>query len=76
MFILAKLFIFFFFFFLLQNQRTGGQNRSSPGRLVPVGGGGGGEGDRRMNVVQTLCTHVVNAKMRPVETAPGIREGG
>jgi hypothetical protein len=29
-----------------------------------------------MNMVQTMCTHDVNAKMIPVETVPGIRGEG
>jgi hypothetical protein len=34
--------------------------------------GGGGRG-RRMDMVQAICTHNVNAKMMPVETVTGIR---
>jgi hypothetical protein len=54
------------FFFLLKNQRTGGQNRSY------LGGWYSG----RVNIVQILCTMRVNGKMRPVETVPGVGEGG
>jgi hypothetical protein len=31
-----------------------------------------GKGGRTVNTVQKLCTHVLNAKMIPVETIPGI----
>jgi hypothetical protein len=31
-----------------------------------------GKGCRRMTVVQIMGTHVVNGKMRPAETVPGM----
>jgi hypothetical protein len=34
-----------------------------------------GKGYGRVNMVQILCTHCINGKMRPVETIPGIGEG-
>jgi hypothetical protein len=67
-----------FFFFLLcfifykigeQESRTGS---AGMGREVEEGAGGGGRG-RRMDMVQAICTHNVNAKMMPVETVTGIR---
>jgi hypothetical protein len=45
-------------FFLLQNRRTGGWK----GGLAPMGGGGGRESGRRMNIVQTMNTHVYKCK--------------
>jgi hypothetical protein len=29
-----------------------------------------------VNIVEILCTHVENGKMRPVETVPGVRWEG
>jgi hypothetical protein len=53
----------FFFFILLQNQRSGGRNRSCPGG---VGTSGMGEvtekGDKRVNTVQKMYTHVCKYK--------------
>jgi hypothetical protein len=58
-------------FFFLQKWRTGGQNRPCLGGLVPVKGGEDvGKGYRSVNIVQKLCTHVCEWKMRPVETIP------
>jgi hypothetical protein len=45
--------------------------------LVPVGGGENiRKGCRRVNVVEILCAHVENGKMRPDETIPGMEEEG
>jgi hypothetical protein len=30
---------------------------------------------RRVNMVEIFCTHVVNGKMRPIETIPGMVGG-
>jgi hypothetical protein len=40
-----------------------------------VGEGRCREGNGRVNMVQILCTHVCNGKVRTVETIPGM-EGG
>jgi hypothetical protein len=55
-------------FFLLQNWRRGS--------LALVGRGEGGKRNTNMTRCKQ-CVHMhVNAKMRPVETVPGIRGGG
>jgi hypothetical protein len=61
-------------FFSFKNQRTGGWNKSC------LGGEGGtstrgkdvGKVCGRVNIVQIPRIHVVNEKMRPVETTPGM----
>jgi hypothetical protein len=50
-------------FFLLQNWRTGGWNRFRGWGICTSGlGGHGREKGRRMNMVQTVCTHVCKCK--------------
>jgi hypothetical protein len=69
-------FILSFFFFLLQNWRIGGWNRSCLGGLYQWEGGSGGERVRRLNDGQK-CEHMYrNGNITPVETIPGIMEGG
>jgi hypothetical protein len=54
---------------------TGGQTRSCLGVLVSVGGERRWE-RWRVSMEQTLCTHVCNGKMRPVETISEWRHRG
>jgi hypothetical protein len=57
-------FIFSFLFFLLRNQRTGGWNRYCLERRAGTSGRGEvlGKGDRRVNMLQKMCTHVSKCK--------------
>jgi hypothetical protein len=57
-----------------------GEQAGRTGLIWGVGINGRGQevgtGCRRVNMVQILCTHVCKWKMRPVETIPGMGEGG
>jgi hypothetical protein len=44
--------------------------------MAPWEDRGGRERGRRMNTVEIMCTRVCKWKMIPVETIPGIGEGG
>jgi hypothetical protein len=59
------------FFFLLQNQRTGGQNRFCLGGV----GTSGREEEMGNEYSANKCMHMY-VKMTPVETIPGMEEGG
>jgi hypothetical protein len=64
-----------FFFYKVGEQE--GRTNSAPGVVREVvwhqwEGTGGRERGRRMNIVQIMCTHVINAKMVPVETLLGL----
>jgi hypothetical protein len=66
-------FLIYLLFFLLQNRRTGGRNRLAG--QASFGAGGRGFWWGRMNMMQTVYTHVCKCKNEPVETVPGIRGG-
>jgi hypothetical protein len=71
-------FLFLLFFFFLPIKL---ESRRAEQVLRGVGGWhhwereGGRERGRRVNRVQKMCTHVVNAKMIPVKTVPGMGQG-
>jgi hypothetical protein len=52
-------------------------NKSCPGARTGTSGSGKmmGKGGRRVNTVQTMCTHVGKCKMLPVETTSRIGRG-
>jgi hypothetical protein len=58
----------FFFFYKIREQVLLGV-----GGFIPVGAGKEvGKGYMKLNMVQTICTHVCKWKVIPVETIPGI----
>jgi hypothetical protein len=59
-----------------QKQRTGRKIRSCLGFGSSRRGEDVGKGCRRVNMVEIICTHVRNGKLRPLETIPGIEGGG
>jgi hypothetical protein len=66
-------------FFLLQNQNRRAEQflPQNPKFLVAlVGVEKWWEKGRKMNMVQTMYTHVCKCKMIPAKTVPGIRGGG
>jgi hypothetical protein len=67
---------FYFIFFLPQNQRTGVWNKSCPGERAGISGMGRCRGKGLGGQIWCKkCVHMyVNAKMKPVETTPGIGE--
>jgi hypothetical protein len=66
--------VFLFIFNLFSSMKL--ENRRADGGLGTSGGGRCQGRGRRMNMVQTMYTHMyVNAKMVSAETVPGIKGG-
>jgi hypothetical protein len=67
-------------FFLSSFFSTKSENRRAEqvwgAQMIGTGEREGGQEGSRRNMVQIIVPMYVNAKMIPVETVPGIREGG